>query len=72
MILADRTFSKYVAKYHLLGSSLPVDNMPPKFAQLYIYDTDNEIQNRMSTLTFDDPSRFITESILQKLINMFD
>ena len=29
--------------HHLIGSLLPIDNNSPKFAQLYIYDTDNEL-----------------------------
>jgi hypothetical protein len=38
--------------YHRLGSLLPSDGQPPKFAQLYIYDTQNEISNRMSHFRF--------------------
>jgi hypothetical protein len=34
--------------YHRLGSLIPNDGGRPKFAQLYIYDTDNEISNRLS------------------------
>ncbi|MCH79284.1 ATP-dependent DNA helicase PIF1 [Trifolium medium] len=36
--------------YHLIGSLLPLPDRPPKFAQLYIYDTDNEISNRMASV----------------------
>ncbi|GJY34350.1 hypothetical protein Tco_0418819 [Tanacetum coccineum] len=32
--------------YHSMGSLLPQEGAPPKFAQLYIYDTYNEIENR--------------------------
>ncbi|XP_058741375.1 uncharacterized protein LOC131613747 [Vicia villosa] len=32
---------------HRIGSRLPLDGETPKFAQLYIYDTDNEIHHRM-------------------------
>ncbi|PNY04258.1 helicase-like protein [Trifolium pratense] len=32
---------------HRMGSLLPLPGQSPKFAQLYIYDTDNEINNRM-------------------------
>nr|GEV33413.1 hypothetical protein [Tanacetum cinerariifolium] len=32
--------------YHNMGSLLPQEGAPSKFAQLYIYDTDNEIKNR--------------------------
>lgn len=33
--------------YHRIGSLLPSGDERPKFAQLYIYDTNNEIANRM-------------------------
>ena len=34
--------------YHRLGSLLPLHGQKPKFAQLYLYDTKNEVQNRMA------------------------
>lgn len=34
--------------YHRIGSLLPNFGEAPKFAQLYIYDTQNEVQNRTS------------------------
>lgn len=33
--------------YHKIGSLVPVAGQLPKFAQLYIFDTDQEISNRM-------------------------
>ena len=36
--------------YHSIGSLLPPDSLRPTFAQLYIYDTENEIDNRIGTL----------------------
>ncbi|KAI9084416.1 hypothetical protein K1719_033606 [Acacia pycnantha] len=35
--------------YHFIGSLLPPQGNPPVYAQLYIYDSENEISNRMST-----------------------
>ncbi|KAL7602737.1 hypothetical protein Lser_V15G20400 [Lactuca serriola] len=32
--------------YHCMGSLQPTDGSKPKFSQLYIYDTENEITNR--------------------------
>ncbi|KAI3821177.1 hypothetical protein L1987_08736 [Smallanthus sonchifolius] len=32
--------------YHCMGSLLPSNGSKPKFSQLYIYDTENEISNR--------------------------
>nr|GFA69923.1 hypothetical protein [Tanacetum cinerariifolium] len=37
--------------YHLAGSLLPQDGKPAKFAQLYIFDTNNEIKNRIKALS---------------------
>ncbi|XP_057458802.1 uncharacterized protein LOC130749458 isoform X1 [Lotus japonicus] len=34
--------------YHRIGSLLPNEGDVPKFAQLYIYDTQNEVANRMT------------------------
>ena len=34
--------------YHHIGSLLPDKGSSPKFAQLYIYDTENETTNRVS------------------------
>lgn len=36
--------------YHKIGSLLPENGEEPKFAQLYIYDIENEIQNRISAI----------------------
>ncbi|GJY50558.1 ATP-dependent DNA helicase PIF1-like protein [Tanacetum coccineum] len=37
--------------YHIVGPLLPETGKPAKFAQLYIFDTENEIQNRISTVS---------------------
>lgn len=36
--------------YHSIGSLLPPEGKHPKFTQLYIYDTDNEIGNMMQSV----------------------
>lgn len=38
--------------FHLIGSLLPTDGSQPKFAQLYIHDTQNEVNNRINTFRF--------------------
>ncbi|GKD80768.1 reverse transcriptase domain-containing protein, partial [Tanacetum coccineum] len=38
--------------YHLAGSLLPKTGKPAKFAQLYIYDTENEITNKIKAVRF--------------------
>lgn len=37
---------------HRIGTMLPEIGQPPKYAQLYIFDTDNEIQNWMECFTY--------------------
>ncbi|KAI9087105.1 hypothetical protein K1719_030940 [Acacia pycnantha] len=37
--------------HHLIGSLLPPQGNPPVYAQLYIYDTENEVSNRISTVS---------------------
>ncbi|KAL8545271.1 hypothetical protein ACS0TY_005451 [Phlomoides rotata] len=41
---------------HLMRSLLPIEGDTPKFAQLYIYDTDNEIHNRIRSVRLDSLS----------------
>uniref|UniRef100_A0A0R0JM12 ATP-dependent DNA helicase n=1 Tax=Glycine max TaxID=3847 RepID=A0A0R0JM12_SOYBN len=36
---------------HRIGSLLPMPGNKPKFAQLYIFDTENEVQNRINVMS---------------------
>ncbi|KAK2417432.1 hypothetical protein QL285_039731 [Trifolium repens] len=54
---------------HRIGSLLPQDGETPKFAQLYIFDTDNEVQNRMYHFR---NNKEIDASIVIKLKAMLD
>lgn len=45
--------------YHQIGSLLPLPDKEPKFAQLYIYDTENEVANRMAVVRYFSPFCFI-------------
>ena len=38
---------------HRMGSMIPVAGKTPKFAQLYIFDTENELQNRIQGLRYE-------------------
>jgi len=38
--------------FHAMGSLLPTDGSKPKFSQLYIYDTENEISNRQCSFRY--------------------
>ncbi|KAH1247727.1 hypothetical protein GmHk_06G017548 [Glycine max] len=42
------TFRIHGQGHHLIGSLLPMADNSSKFAQLYIYDIDNEVKNRFS------------------------
>nr|CAD1832249.1 unnamed protein product [Ananas comosus var. bracteatus] len=58
--------------YHRMGSLLPTDGQRPKFAQLYIYDTENEIDNRMRAFNSSDEIKNINRNIVRSLLEMFD
>lgn len=53
--------------HHRIGSLLPQQGAPPKFAQLYIYDTENEVSNRMRVFdkesSTDEPDPFIVTEL---------
>ncbi|XP_050205787.1 uncharacterized protein LOC126655597 [Mercurialis annua] len=58
--------------HHVIGSLLPIEGERPKFAQLYVFDTDNEVHNRASWMNQNDCSNSIDQTIVQNLIQMFD
>lgn len=45
-------FRLHGENYHVFGQLLPKSNDKPKFAQLYIFDTRNEIQNRINVVRY--------------------
>ncbi|XP_025616692.1 uncharacterized protein [Arachis hypogaea] len=58
--------------YHSIGSLLPPDSLRPTFAQLYIYDTENEIDNRIGTLRSNEAINERDRKIVAILRNMLD
>ncbi|WJX89021.1 DNA helicase [Trifolium repens] len=58
--------------YHHIGSLLPMPGESPKFAQLYIYDTDNEISNRMASVGMEDDHESIRSSIVKDIREALD
>ncbi|CAN1787038.1 hypothetical protein LINPERHAP1_LOCUS17467 [Linum perenne] len=56
--------------FHRLGSLLPPEGRPPKYAQLFVFDTENEIKHRMNSC----PSNIngLSEQIIKELKDMFD
>jgi len=48
-------FIKILGKvYHRIGSLMPEDPKNPKFAEMFFYDTDNEINNRIKFNKLND------------------
>lgn len=45
-----KVFKLHGENYHLIGSVKPKPTEKAKFSQLYIHDTENEVQNRLSAL----------------------
>lgn len=41
-------YRMYGQNFHMIGSLLPMEGNTPKFSQLYIYDTSNEVSNRIN------------------------
>ncbi|KAH1147876.1 hypothetical protein GYH30_042831 [Glycine max] len=54
---------------HRIGSLLPMPGKEPKFAQLYIFDTNNEVQNRINAMSQHSG---IEANILSSLSQMLD
>jgi hypothetical protein len=60
------------ANYHKIGTLLPKDKGSPKFAQLYICDTENEVKNRMQASTSKERKTQLDEGIVSGLLEMLD
>ncbi|KAK9176667.1 hypothetical protein WN944_028686 [Citrus x changshan-huyou] len=58
--------------YHHIGSLSPEVGKKPQFAQLYIYDTENETDNRINTLLKHGMKTKIDHEILHELSKMLD
>ncbi|KAM3257173.1 hypothetical protein ACQJBY_049478 [Aegilops geniculata] len=58
---------------HRIGSLLPEEGDTPKYAELYIYDTQNEVENRIKALNNDDePESGLSRPIVTGLMHMLD
>ncbi|GJX55088.1 DNA helicase PIF1, ATP-dependent [Tanacetum coccineum] len=55
-----------------MGSLLPKEGIQPRFAQLYFFDTQNEVRNRMSTFIDKDTTDSVDETMVISLIQMLD
>ncbi|GJR95334.1 hypothetical protein Tco_0267508 [Tanacetum coccineum] len=57
--------------YHWIGSMCPPEGEAPRFLQLYIYDTNNEVSNRMSHFGGEYDSG-LKRDIVERLIEFLD
>ncbi|XP_020962284.1 uncharacterized protein LOC107606362 isoform X4 [Arachis ipaensis] len=65
------TFTLFGENYHLMGSLIPPEGNVAKFAQLYVFDTLNEIKNRLAAIRGEDKKE-IHEDIVRDLKKMLD
>ncbi|KAL4287547.1 hypothetical protein AHAS_Ahas19G0197100 [Arachis hypogaea] len=58
--------------YHSIGSLMPQQSSKPKFAQLYFYDMENEVQNRIDAIGYSYHHNSIDQTIVADLNGMLD
>ncbi|CAL1357031.1 unnamed protein product [Linum trigynum] len=58
------------ANYHHMGSLLPPEGRKARFSQLYVFDTDDEVGDRLSN--FSSTNLALRPHIVDGLIKMFD
>ncbi|WVZ93683.1 hypothetical protein U9M48_039647, partial [Paspalum notatum var. saurae] len=59
--------------HHRIGSLLPADGSPPKFIQLYIYDTAHEVSNSLTAIgSVDRPCDALAQKNVEALAQMLD
>ncbi|KAF3957708.1 hypothetical protein CMV_017305 [Castanea mollissima] len=58
--------------HHRIGTLLPNDGQDPQFAQLYFYDTENEVENRMNIFSNGEIDSDLDPCIVDALVQMFD
>ncbi|PWA64669.1 helitron helicase-like domain-containing protein [Artemisia annua] len=57
--------------YHSIGKMCPDQGVRPRFLQLYIYDTDNEVRNRLEHFTSNGQNP-LRQDIVEGLIEILD
>ncbi|OIT04231.1 hypothetical protein A4A49_65278, partial [Nicotiana attenuata] len=67
-----RTFRLCGQNYHQIGSLLPPKGSTPKFAQLFICDTENEVTNRINAISHGQDIKKIHAQIVSDLKQMLD
>nr|XP_043620000.1 uncharacterized protein LOC122591834 [Erigeron canadensis] len=67
------TFRISGQNYHRIGSLLPSDGAEPRYAQLYFFDTQNEIKHRISAIVGKGKTNSkIDEAIVGSLMDMLN
>lgn len=66
------TFRIHGQNHHKLGSLVPEEGKPPKILQLYIFDTANEVHNRISAVKRTTKVGELNEKIVKDLITTVD
>ncbi|KAL2985527.1 hypothetical protein AAZX31_12G156900 [Glycine max] len=65
-----KNYQQNIRTYNIMiGSLLPMPRKEPKFAQLYIFETENEVQNRINTMSHHNE---IEAHIVSRLGQMLD
>jgi hypothetical protein len=57
---------------HRIGSLIPSQGARPEYAQLYLFDTDHEISNRINVVSSSRSPFHANEDIVKSLIQMLD
>ena len=60
-------FRLHGQNYHHIGTLLPEEGNKPRFAQLYIYQTENEVQNRIDASRCNDNKSTVDPAIVKEL-----
>ncbi|XP_028801370.1 uncharacterized protein LOC114756588 [Neltuma alba] len=66
------TFVLSGLNYHKIGSLLPPEGAKPVYSQLYIYDTENEVSNRISAVSKHIKESTIDPHIVDKIKDVLD
>jgi hypothetical protein len=69
---APYVFRMHGQNYHHIGTLLPEEGTRPRWAQLYIYDTEHEVSNRISSAQCSGEKSSIDPHIVEGIKNMLD
>ncbi|GJR09502.1 ATP-dependent DNA helicase PIF1 [Tanacetum coccineum] len=58
--------------YHRIGSLLPQEGTQPRYAQLWFFDTQNELRNRLNAFVDNETGDSVDGTIVGSLIEMLD